>query len=278
MDNTFIKIENVSFAYGSKPVLKDISLDVRKGEFVAVIGYNGSGKSTLAKLINGILLPTSGRVVVDGMDTSDQQNLSRIRRKVGMVFQNPDNQIVATIVEEDVAFAPENLGVASEEIDELVTSAIDTVGLNKHRFDAPHKLSGGQKQRVAIAGVLAMQPECIILDEPTAMLDPKGRQMVNDVIRKLNDSGITVILITHFMEEAATADRVLVLADGAVELSGAPVDVFSRYEKLYELGVAVPAANELCRILNGMDKRVPSYPVTNGECVEALDEYLGGGR
>ncbi len=276
MDNTFIKIENVSFAYGATPVLKDVSLDVERGEFVAVIGYNGSGKSTLAKLINGILLPTQGNVTVDGMDTLVEENIPRIRRKVGMVFQNPDNQIVATIVEEDVAFAPENLCIPSEEIEELVTSAIDTVGLKKHRFDSPHKLSGGQKQRVAIAGVLAMQPECIILDEPTAMLDPKGRQMVNDVIRKLNEGGITVILITHFMEEAATADRVLVLADGMVRLSGSPAEVFSRYEELYELGVAVPPSNELCHILHQADPAVPSTPVTEEDCVKALHEYLGG--
>lgn len=276
MNESFITISDLCFSYGKKSILNNINLSVKKGEFVAVLGYNGSGKSTLAKLLNGILLPTSGKVLVDGMDTTDPNMLEKIRRKVGMVFQNPDNQIVATVVEEDVAFAPENLGVASAEINELVTAALEVVGMTKHRLDSPHKLSGGQKQRIAIAGVLAMNPECIILDEPTAMLDPKGRQMVINVIKKLNDNGITVILITHFMEEAAMADRIVVLSDGSISFNDDPRTVFSNYDKLYELGLDVPQATELMHQLSLLDNRVTSSAITNSECVDEICTYLEG--
>ncbi len=241
-----IIFDNVSFSYGANSVLEGIDIEVTEGEFLAVLGYNGSGKSTLAKLINGILVPGKGKVYVDGMDTSDETNLAQIRKTAGMVFQNPDNQIVATIVEEDVAFAPENLGLDPSEIRKRVDEAIKAVGLEKHIKDAPHKLSGGQKQRVAIAGVLAMHPRCIILDEPTAMLDPKGRSLVMDVIERLNrEEGITVILITHFMEEAALADRIIVLSEGKVALEGTPKEVFSDKEKMISLGLEVPPVTDL---------------------------------
>ena len=244
--NKLIEFDNVSFSYGNNLVLDNISTEVREGEFLAVLGYNGSGKSTFAKLINGILLPSKGKVYVDGMDTSDETKLYEIRKTAGMVFQNPDNQIVATIVEEDVAFAPENLGLDPAEIRQRVDDAIKAVGLEKHIKDAPHKLSGGQKQRVAIAGVLAMKPRCIILDEPTAMLDPKGRSLVMNVINKLNrESGITVILITHFMEEAALADRIIILSDGKVTMEGKPEEIFADRERVEELGLEVPPVTDL---------------------------------
>ncbi len=244
--NKLIEFDNVSFSYGNNLVLDNISTEVREGEFLAVLGYNGSGKSTFAKLINGILLPSKGKIYVDGMDTSDETKLYEIRKTAGMVFQNPDNQIVATIVEEDVAFAPENLGLDPAEIRQRVDDAIKAVGLEKHIKDAPHKLSGGQKQRVAIAGVLAMKPRCIILDEPTAMLDPKGRSLVMNVINKLNrESGITVILITHFMEEAALADRIIILSDGKVTMEGKPEEIFADRERVEELGLEVPPVTDL---------------------------------
>ena len=244
--NNLIRFDNVTFSYGSRNVLENIDLEVREGEFLAVLGYNGSGKSTLAKLINGILVPTSGKVYVDGMDTSDENMLAEIRKTAGMVFQNPDNQIVATIVEEDIAFAPENLGLDPAEIRVRVDDAIKAVGLEKHIKDAPHKLSGGQKQRVAIAGVLAMQPRCIILDEPTAMLDPKGRSLVMGVIERLNrEKGITIILITHFMEEAALADRIMILSDGRVAVNDTPKKVFSDRDRMISLGLEVPPVTEL---------------------------------
>ena len=244
--NNLIRFDNVTFSYGSRNVLENIDLEVREGEFLAVLGYNGSGKSTLAKLINGILVPTSGKVYVDGMDTSDENMLAEIRKTAGMVFQNLDNQIVATIVEEDIAFAPENLGLDPAEIRVRVDDAIKAVGLEKHIKDAPHKLSGGQKQRVAIAGVLAMQPRCIILDEPTAMLDPKGRSLVMGVIERLNrEKGITIILITHFMEEAALADRIMILSDGRVAVNDTPKKVFSDRDRMISLGLEVPPVTEL---------------------------------
>jgi len=266
-------LEGVSFSYSGNPVLEDLDLTVSEGEFLAVLGYNGSGKSTLAKLINGILLPTEGKVYVDGMDTSDESLLPEIRKTAGMVFQNPDNQIVATIVEEDIAFAPENLGLEPAEIRRRVDDAIKAVGLEKHIKDAPHKLSGGQKQRVAIAGVLAMRPRCIILDEPTAMLDPKGRSLVMNVIERLNrESGITVVLITHFMEEAALADRILVLADGKVALQGTPKEVFSDKERISELRLEVPPVTDLAIRLRELGVPVDRDIIRPSELVEVLTE------
>ncbi|MBR5502663.1 MAG: energy-coupling factor transporter ATPase [Oscillospiraceae bacterium] len=272
-----IKLEGVRFSYGGADVLKNISLSVQEGEFVAVLGYNGCGKSTLAKLLNGILVPVEGRVLVDGMDTADEAQLEAIRRTVGMVFQNPDNQIVATIVEEDIAFAPENLGLEPSVILQRVDEAIEAVGLQKHRLDAPHKLSGGQKQRVAIAGVLAMQPRCIVLDEPTAMLDPVGRGLVMKVIKRLNkELGITVVLITHFMEEAAQADRVVVLSQGEVALQGTPSEVFSHAERMLELGLGVPPATELCLALKARGVDIATDIVLPEDCVKQLAKLLGG--
>ena len=269
--SSLIRFENVSFSYGKDPVLRNIDLSVEKGEFLAVLGYNGSGKSTLAKLINGILLPSDGKVFVDGLDTSVDGNLSEIRKRAGMVFQNPDNQIVATIVEEDVAFAPENLGLDPKEIRIRVDDAIKAVGLEKHIKDAPHKLSGGQKQRVAIAGVLAMRPMCIIMDEPTAMLDPKGRSLVMNVIERLNrENGITVVLITHFMEEAVLADRIIVLADGNIALEGTPRSVFADKERVTSLGLEVPPVTDLAIKLSENGVEVSKDIIRPEELVEAV--------
>lgn len=274
---SIIEIKDVYFRYGGEEgfVLDGVSLDVKEGEFIALIGANGSGKSTLAKLMNAVLLPNSGAVSVLGMDTSDEERLYDIREKVGMVFQNPDNQIVATVVEEDVAFAPENLGVPPDEIRRRVDAAIDAVGLNRHKTDSPHKLSGGQKQRVAIAGILAMQPDCIVLDEPTAMLDPFGRRRVLETIHRLNDErGMTVVLITHFMEEAATADRVIALDNGRIAKNGAPREVFSDFEGMRALGLDVPRATELCRILADSGADIARDLVLPVQCVERLDWLL----
>lgn len=247
-----ILMENLSFRYGEQEemVLKDINLRVKQGEFVAVIGHNGSGKSTLAKQINALLVPVSGKVQVMGMDTRDPENLWQIRQKVGMVFQNPDNQLVATIVEEDVAFGPENQGVPSGEIRKRVDDALREVGLYDYRTHGPHLLSGGQKQRVAIAGVLAMQPDCIVLDEATAMLDPRGRQELMEVIGRLNKKeGKTILHITHYMEEATAADRVLVMDRGRIVMEGTPSEVFSKAARLKELGLDVPGPAQLARRL-----------------------------
>ena len=236
MANAFIECKNISYAYGEEEesvlAIDNLSLTINEGEFVAILGHNGSGKSTLSKHFNGILTPTSGDVIVDGINTRDEEKLFELRSRVGMVFQNPDNQIVATIVEEDVAFAPENLGIEPSEIRKRVDEALKTVGMYKYKDHQPHKLSGGQKQRVAIAGVLAMNPKCIILDEPTAMLDPEGRAQVMRTIEKLASEGITVVLITHFMDEAARAGRVVVMNSGKVILDGTPREVFSEEEKL----------------------------------------------
>jgi energy-coupling factor transport system ATP-binding protein len=243
-----ILMENLSFRYSDQEemVLKDISLRVRQGEFVAVIGHNGSGKSTLAKHINALLVPVSGKIEVMGMDTRNTGNLWEIRQRVGMVFQNPDNQLVATIVEEDVAFGPENQGVPTGEIRKRVDEALRQVGLYEYRTHGPHLLSGGQKQRVAIAGVLAMQPDCIVLDEATAMLDPRGRQELMEIINRLNrQEGKTIIHITHYMEEATEADRVLVMDRGRIVLEGTPSEVFSKSEQLKELGLDVPGPTQL---------------------------------
>ena len=246
-----ISINNLSFKYdyedeNAKEILKDINLEIKEGEFVALLGHNGSGKSTLAKLINGLLLPGQGDVLVDGMNTKSEEEIWDIRRTAGMVFQNPDNQLVATIVEDEVAFGPENMGIEPSEIRKRVDSALEDVGMADYKKNAPHLLSGGQKQRVAIAGILAMSPKYIILDEPTAMLDPSGRREVIDTLIKLNkEEGKTIILITHYMEEAAISDRVVVMEDGNMVLSGTPREVFSQVDKIKGLGLDVPQVTEL---------------------------------
>ena len=256
-------------------VFKDLSLQIEQGTFVAILGGNGCGKSTLAKHFNTILLPCGGSVTVFGMDTSDEEKLIQIRRTVGMVFQNPDNQIVANVVEEDVAFGPENLGVASPAIRHRVDNALKQVGMYEYREHAPHLLSGGQKQRVAIAGVIAMEPKCIVLDEPTAMLDPRGRREVMDTIRQLNkDKNITVILITHHMDEAAQAQRVVVLHKGQVALDGEPREVFSHVQKLHDLGLAAPETVELCWELNKEGFDLPLERLNAEECAQTLYEVL----
>ena len=271
-----IETRDLRFSYpaaeGVTPVVLDgVDLKIRAGSFVAVLGHNGSGKSTLAKHMNAILLPTGGAVYVDGMDTADDDLLLDIRRTVGMVFQNPDNQIVANVVEEDVAFAPENLGVPPEEIRRRVDDALKTVGMYEFREHAPHLLSGGQKQRVAIAGVLAMAPRCIVLDEPTAMLDPVGRREVMDTIKKLNrTAGVTVVLITHHMDEAAQADRLVVMSKGQVVADGTPKEVFSHVEALKSVGLTVPETVELCWALRKDGLDLPLDALSDEECAQAL--------
>ena len=256
-------------------VLKDISLHIEKGSFVAVLGHNGSGKSTFAKHINAILVPEEGKMFVEGMDTSDENRLFDIRQKAGMVFQNPDNQIVATVVEEDVAFAPENLGVQPAEIRSRVDNALRTVNMYGYRSHAPSQLSGGQKQRVAIAGVIAMQPDCIILDEPTAMLDPQGREEVLEAIRRLNrEKGITVVLITHYMEEAALADRVVVMDSGEVMLDDTPHKVFAQVDQMKSLGLDVPQVTELVYELRREGFSLPAEIISEKECLAALTALL----
>ncbi len=277
--NNLITLQNVSFSYPGhdKKVLDSVSLDIHEGEFLAVLGYNGSGKSTLAKLMNGILLPSSGVVLVEGLDTKDENSIVEIRKKIGMVFQNPDNQIVATIVEEDIAFAAENLAYDPDEIERRVTNAIAAVGLEKHRFDAPYKLSGGQKQRVAIAGILAMEPKCIVLDEPTAMLDPVGRMLVMKVIKRLHDEqGITVVLITHFMEEAAQADRVIVLSDGSVCEDGTPTEIFSKRSRMLELGLDVPVSTQMASLLSENGMPIDRNVITPDQFLNAFSKVCGG--
>ena len=263
-------------AEGVTPVVLDgVDLNIRSGSFVAVLGHNGSGKSTLAKHMNAILLPTGGAVYVDGIDTADEDRLLDIRRTVGMVFQNPDNQIVANVVEEDVAFAPENLGIPPEEIRRRVDDALKTVGMYEFREHAPHLLSGGQKQRVAIAGVLAMAPRCIVLDEPTAMLDPVGRREVMDTIKKLNrTAGVTVVLITHHMDEAAQADRLVVMSKGKVVADGTPKEVFSHVEGLKSVGLTVPETVELCWALRRDGLDLPLDALSDEECAQALYDLL----
>ncbi|MBQ5440581.1 MAG: energy-coupling factor transporter ATPase [Clostridia bacterium] len=279
----FISVENVVFRYdsdsdteSSKPVLKELSLSVNKGEFVALLGHNGSGKSTLAKMFNGILLPESGDVIVCGMNTKDDDKLLDIRRRVGLVLQNPDNQLVASIVEEDVAFGPENLGIDPKEIRQRVDAALKAVDMYEYRTHAPYKLSGGQKQRIAIAGIIAMQPDCIVLDEPTAMLDPRGRQEVMDTIVKLNkEQNITVILITHYMDEAALADRLIVLDSGKILTEGTPKDVFSKVELLRKHYLDVPQSSELAYKLKARGLNIDdTLPLTVSECVEAIVKGL----
>ncbi len=256
-------------------VFKDLNLTIENGSFVAILGSNGCGKSTLAKHFNAILLPTGGKVWVYGMDTADEEKLIQIRRSVGMVFQNPDNQIVANVVEEDVAFGPENLGVASPEIRRRVELALKQVGMYEYREHAPHLLSGGQKQRIAIAGVIAMEPKCIVLDEPTAMLDPKGRREVMETVLRLNrEKGITVILITHHMDEAAQAGRVVVLHQGQIAADGTPKEVFSQVDLLHQLGLAAPDTVELCWELDRRGFHLPLDRLTIEECGQALYESV----
>ena len=280
MSETILTAENLKFRYDSEqPVyaLDGVSTSVKRGEFVAVLGANGCGKSTLAKHFNAILLPESGKVYVEGMDTSDDSKLYDIRQTVGMVFQNPDNQIVANVVEEDVAFAPENLGVPTAEIRRRVDDALAAVGMTEFTRHAPHLLSGGQKQRVAIAGVIAMEPECIVLDEATAMLDPSGRREVLDTVHRLNrERGITVVHITHHMSEAEDADRVIVMNDGVVAMDGAPREIFSRVEELQALGLAAPDTVELLRRLNRHGMDLPLTAITVDECARAIFQALHG--
>lgn len=271
--------KDLSFSYPSQtgetpiPVFSGLSLDIARGSFVAVLGRNGCGKSTLAKHMNAILLPEGGSVTVFGMDTKDESLLLEIRRTVGMVFQNPDNQMVANVVEEDVAFAPENLGVPSEEIRSRVDEALKLVGMYEYRSHAPHLLSGGQKQRVAIAGVIAMRPECIVLDEPTAMLDPQGRKEVISTIERLNrESGITVFLITHHMTEAIRAQRVIVMDEGRILTDGTPKQVFTQVELLKSAGLTVPATTELLYDLNRAGFCLPLDALSTEECAQALFE------
>jgi energy-coupling factor transport system ATP-binding protein len=268
-----IKIEQVSFRYpgGEKNVLNHVTLDIKPGSFVAILGHNGSGKSTLAKHLNAILTPTEGRVLINGIDTSDEASLLQIRRTVGMVFQNPDNQLVANVVEDDVAFAPENLGVPSAEIRRRVDTALQQVGMYAFRKHAPHLLSGGQKQRVAIAGVLAMQPAYIVLDEPTAMLDPKGREEVLATISQLRrEMGMTIILITHHMEEAAQADRLIVLSEGSILADGTPAEVFSNVELLRAHSLDVPPTTELLWALNQNGFDLPLSALEPDACARAI--------
>lgn len=255
--------------------LKDVTAQIKKGEFTAIIGTNGSGKSTLARHLNALLIPTEGELIVEGMRTSDAGCVWDIRQKVGMVFQNPDNQLVAAVVEEDVAFGPENLGVPPEEIRECVDLALEKVGMTSYRKQAPSMLSGGQKQRVAIAGVLAMKPDCIVLDEPTAMLDPKGRKEVMDTIHELNKTeGITIVLITHFMEEAVTADHILVIDKGVLKMEGTPREIFSQADKVTEIGLDVPVPADLARRLRKKGMAVSEKCMTDEELGEALCPFV----
>ena len=273
----FIVVQDVFFSYdpeNEKEVeyaLSGVSMSIKKGEFVAIVGHNGSGKSTLAKHFNSIFLPTGGNIFVDGMNTKDDEHLFNIRKNVGLVLQNPDNQIVAGIVEEDVAFGCENLGVPSKEIRERVDKALEAVGMSDYARHSPDKLSGGQKQRVAIAGIIAMQPKCIVLDEPTAMLDPQGRDEVMNTIRELNSGmGITIILITHYMEEAVLADRVIVMDQGRVLTEGTPREVFSQVELLKQHRLDVPQATEVVYKLRGCGFELPKCVLTEEECAQAI--------
>lgn len=282
MNQSIIQFKDVTFSYDTeeenvpaRKVIENFNLAIEEGQFLAVLGRNGCGKSTVAKLINGILVPTEGKVTVEGMDTSDEEKTVDIRRTVGMVFQNPDNQIVATIVEDDVAFGPENLGVEPSEIRKAVDNALKAVGMYELRKREPHRLSGGQKQRVAIAGVIAMNTKCIVMDEPTAMLDPQGRKEVIDTVMKLNkDYGITVILITHYMDEAVKADRVVVMDNGNIALDGTPKEVFRNVEKIKSLGLDVPQASELAYRLRKKGMKLPDDILDENECAAAIMKLL----
>ncbi len=280
MSDVILDAQQVRYVYENdeampEEALKGIDLAIERGSFTAILGHNGCGKSTLAKHFNALLLPTGGRVLIGEMDTKDEQHTLDVRRTVGMVLQNPDNQLVSTIVEEDVAFGPENLGVPPEEIRRRVDDALKTVGMYDYREHAAHKLSGGQKQRVAIAGVLAMQPDCLVLDEPTAMLDPQGREEVMETVRRLNrERGMTVVLITHYMEEAAMAERVVVMDGGRVFADGTPKEVFSKVRQLREVALSVPQPTELCYILRRHGIDVPADVLTEEECIDALARLL----
>ena len=290
MNDYIIRTENLGFTYIENdendlvraeeiPALADVTLNIRRGEYVAILGHNGSGKSTFAKLLNLILTPTVGKVYIDGIDITSndftEDDVFNIRRKVGMVFQNPDNQLVATVVEEDVAFGPENLGLPREEIRERVDSSLSLVGMSEYSRHAPHKLSGGQKQRVAIAGIIAMKPEIIIFDESTAMLDPQGRKEIVDIMERLNrDEGITVLNITHYMEEAVRADRVIVINDGRVCLDGIPQEVFSNVVKLRAIGLDAPQGSELVLELKEAGCKINGTCLTEEECIELLYDFI----
>lgn len=277
-----LRTENLTFHYpaeeGTAPkmVLKGVDITIHEGEFVAILGHNGSGKSTLAKHLNGILLPVGGSVYALGMSTADEKLAMEIRRKIGMVFQNPDNQIIATVVDEDVAFALENLGVPQEEMVARVDEALEMVGMSAYKNHAPHLLSGGQKQRVAIAGILAMRPRCIVMDEPTAMLDPSGRKEIMRTIKRLKEEGVTVVLITHYMDEAVQADRVIVMHDGKVLLDDIPREVFQNVGLLKSVALDVPPSTALMFALREMDIKVPISVLTDEECVTVLSELMKG--
>ncbi len=269
MDN-IIEVKNVTFEYSDderqKTVINDFTINIERGSFTVILGHNGSGKSTLAKLLNGLYKPVLGDILVDGMNTKDENCEIEIKRRVGMVFQNPDNQLVASIVEEDVAFGPENLGLSPDEIRNRVDESLKTVGMYEFRKSTPHHLSGGQKQRIAIAGILAMRPQCIVLDEPTAMLDPKGRREVMDTIRRLHDDlGMAVVYITHYMDEAALADRVIVMEKGDILFDGTPLEVFQNVEKLRSVGLDVPQSTELA-----LELGLPDKVLTPSECADAI--------
>ncbi len=295
MDNCIIRTEHLGFSYedyentsdhrsgvGQKieiPALRDINLDIKEGEYVAILGHNGSGKSTLAKLLNMILLPTEGKIYIAGRDITasdfSEDDVFEVRHDIGMVFQNPDNQLVATVVEEDVAFGPENLGLPREEIRHRVDEALASVGMTEYARHAPHKLSGGQKQRVAIAGIIAMKPRVIIFDESTAMLDPLGRREVVDIMEKLNkEENITVINITHYMDEAARADRVIVINDGVLVLDGSAKEVFSGVDKLHDMGLEAPQGRELISKLQKLGYSLPDTALSEEECIDALVAFL----
>ena len=275
---SFIEFKNVSYSYETdtvkQPAVTDVTLRIEKGEFVAVLGHNGSGKSTIAKLTNAILVPEKGSVFIDGMDTANEDMIYDIRRKVGMVFQNPDNQIVATVVEDDVAFGPENLGVEREELRRRVDSALETVTMTAYAKHEPHRLSGGQKQRVAIAGILAMMPQCVVFDESTAMLDPGGRREVLDTIRKLNrEYGMTVLNITHYMNEAAEADRIIVINDGELLMDGTPDEVFAKRDTLNRVGLEVPQCAELIHALRAAGIHIEGDTISSPEaCADLLQK------
>ena len=281
---SIIEFKNVTFRYDGDdegvvlaPAVKDFSLTINEGEFMAVLGHNGSGKSTLAKLANGLLIPEKGEVLVDGMDTKNEDDDIKIKQTVGVVFQNPDNQIVATIVEEDVAFGPENLGIEPAEIRRRVDEALKIVGMYKYKNHEPHKLSGGQKQRVAIAGIIAMEPRCIILDEPTAMLDPEGRRDVMNAIKRLNrELGITVVFITHYMEEACEADRIIVMDDSRLLLDGTPKEVFADTDKIRSIGLDVPQTCLLAKMLKNDGINLKNDLLSIDELVENIDDLLKG--
>ena len=279
--NNIIEIKNLHFSYkdesgnSSAEVLKGIDLNIKEGEFVAVLGHNGSGKSTLAKHINAILIPTEGKITVNGIDTADESKIFELRQCAGMVFQNPDNQIVSSVVEEDVAFALENLGVPYEEMWKRVDNALKAVNMYEYRLHSPSQLSGGQKQRIAIAGIIAMQPKCIILDEPTAMLDPQGRKEVMSTIKRMNrEQGITIVLITHYMDEAAQCDRVVVMDKGNIVLDNTPKGVFSHVQELKDIGLDVPQVTELAWELKKAGYDIPDDIITEEECVMAIQKLF----